>query len=231
MPAHRVLVVEDSAATADFVCRQLMEGGLIPDTARGGLEALRKAHGEAYALAVVDVDIASEPDGVETADWLGRLYGLPVVVFSMRSESDIRQRIVDAEQAGVLLRPFRMGELPGAVSNLLARRPWLDVVREGGLFRPPPPRPAPWPLQSSSPLRDGVQTPAMPAGFAELSGREWQIIRDLIDTPSAQAVARKRQRSPHTVHNHLKSIFKKLQVHSVAELLSLMLRLSRQPLV
>ena len=67
----------------------------------------------------------------------------------------------------------------------------------------------------------------MPPGFAELSGREWQIIRDFIDTPSAQAVALKRQRSRHTVHNHLKSIFRKLQVHSVAELLSLMIRLGR----
>lgn len=223
MSAQRVLVVEDNAMTAEFVCRQLSEGGLLPETARGGLEALRKAHGRGYVLAIVDVDIASEPDGVETADWLGRLYGLPVVVFSMRSEADVRQRVADAARVGVLLQPFRVGELVGAVSRALMPRSWSGLVREGagssgaapreGLVRGTPPT-----------------TAALHPGFAELSGREWQIIRDLIDTPSAQAVARKRQRSPHTVHNHLKSIFRKLQVHSVAELLSLMLRLNREPL-
>ena len=205
MTPQRVLVVEDDRATAAFICQQLSEGGLAPETVRGGLEALRKAHSHSFALALVDVDIASDPDGVETADWLRRLYGVPVVVFSMRGD--------------------RMaGELPGVVSSVLAA-----VLSKRTL---PPTRHA----QSRMLSPDGSLTLssespaniAMPSGFAELSGREWQIIRDLIETPSAQAVALKRQRSPHTVHNHLKSIFRKLHVHSVAELLSLMIRVTRQ---
>lgn len=67
---------------------------------------------------------------------------------------------------------------------------------------------------------------ARPAGFERLTEREWQIMRDLIDTPSVYAVAEKRQRSCHTVHNQLRSIYRKLGVHSIQELLGLMLRVS-----
>lgn len=230
MNTHRVLVVEDDDATADFVCRQLTDGGLVPETVRGGLEALRRAHSQSFSLAIVDVDISSDPDGIETADWLRRLYGVPVVVFSMRSDLETRQRASAAGPAGFLVRPFEAGELTAVISNILSRRPWLDLVSEGGFLRPFLQRSdaAGAPLPGAT---RNVQAPTpMPQGFAELSGREWQIIRDLIETPSAHAVARKRQRSPHTVHNHLKSIFRKLHVHSVAELLSLMLRLDRQAL-
>jgi len=230
MSAHRVLIVEDDEATATFVSQQLSAGGLVPETVRGGLEALRRAHNQAFALAVVDVDIASEPDGVETADWLQRLYGVPVVVFSMRNEAESRQRAVGAGLATVLSQPLEPGEISGLVSRALSRRPWLDLMSDGGLLRPFASRREVTPGVTAERRQSSPRGVPMPQGFAELSGREWQIIRDLIETPSAQAVARKRQRSPHTVHNHLKSIFKKLQVHSVAELLSLMIRLDRQTL-
>jgi len=235
MIPQRVLVVEDNDATAAFVCQQLIDGGLAPETVRGGLEALRKAHSQSFSLAIVDVDIASEPDGVETADWLRRLYGVPVVVFSMRGDAEISHRAALAGPAGYVVHP-NTGELPGVVSSVLSavlsRRPWGEFLGDRGGWGAQPPRQAspggmvsdhPGPVSSES-----ANGSTMPPGFAELSGREWQIIRDLIDTPSAQAVALKRERSPHTVHNHLKSIFRKLHVHSVAELLSLMIRLSRQ---
>ncbi|MEQ1759885.1 MAG: response regulator [Vicinamibacterales bacterium] len=219
MIPQRVLVVEDNDATATFVCQQLTQGGLVPEAVRGGLEALRRAHSQNFALAVVDADIASEPNGIETADWLRRLYGVPVVVFSMSGDPDFRARTPSGGLAGDVNRPG-LHDLPGVVSSVLSalsRRTWGHdlpggVLQDRGRLLPPV----------------AASGTAMPPGFAELSGREWQIIRDLIETPSAHAVALKRQRSPHTVHNHLKSIFRKLRVHSAAELLSLMLRLTRQ---
>jgi DNA-binding NarL/FixJ family response regulator len=225
MTPQRVLLVEDDDTTAAFVCQQLIDGGLVPETVHGGLEALRKAHNMRFALAIVDIDIASEPDGAETADWLRRLYGVPVVVFSMKGDPVGTEHRVPSDQPGmswggpgevstvreliatVLSAGVRSGQLPPGPDAVLPR--WPSVAERG------------------VPAGQSATGLAMPPGFAELSGREWQIIRDLIDTPSAQAVALKRQRSRHTVHNHLKSIFRKLQVHSVAELLSLMIRLGR----
>jgi DNA-binding NarL/FixJ family response regulator len=233
MIPQRVLVVEDNDATATFVCQQLTEGGLVPEAVRGGLEALRRAHSQNFVLAVVDADIASEPNGVETADWLRRLYGVPVVVFSMSGGPDVKGRASSLQLATEVARPAPQ-DLSGVVANVLSalsRRTWEVASELGGAFGQSVRQALPGSLlhdrgRSSPPV--AASGAAMPQGFAELSGREWQIIWDLIETPSAHAVALKRQRSPHTVHNHLKSIFRKLRVHSVAELLSLMLRLTRQ---
>jgi DNA-binding NarL/FixJ family response regulator len=229
MTAQRVLIVEDNNATAEFISQQLTDGGLLPEVVRGGLEALRRVHTQSFALAIVDVDITSEPDGIETADWLRRLYGVPVVVFTMQADPGLQHRTASVGPVGCVSGP-RLGELPGVaasvLSTVLARRPTGELAAERA-FQDYGARAEAVPGSDRPPAVGQTGSPAMPAGFAALSGREWQIIRDLIDTPSAHAVAVKRQRSPHTVHNHLKSIFRKLQVHSVAELLSLMIRIGR----
>jgi DNA-binding NarL/FixJ family response regulator len=63
----------------------------------------------------------------------------------------------------------------------------------------------------------------LPRGLESLSAREWQIMRDLTRTPSAETIAEQRHISVHTVQNHLKSVYRKLNVHSTAELLTLLL--------
>jgi DNA-binding NarL/FixJ family response regulator len=56
-------------------------------------------------------------------------------------------------------------------------------------------------------------------GLSELSAREWEVLMGLLDHKRVPALARALHISPHTVRNHLKSIFTKLGVHSQAELL------------
>lgn len=68
--------------------------------------------------------------------------------------------------------------------------------------------------------------PSRPNGLSELTEREWQILWALIDTPSIYGVAEGSRRSAHTVHNQLRSIYRKLGVHSIQELLGLVLRVS-----
>lgn len=56
-------------------------------------------------------------------------------------------------------------------------------------------------------------------GLAELSAREWDVLMGLLDHKRVPELARTLHISPHTVRNHLKSIFGKVGVHSQAELL------------
>lgn len=225
MTPHRVLLVEDKVATATFIAQQLAEGGLMAETVPGGLEALRRAHAHTFALALVDVDLASEPDGLVTADWLHRLYGVAVVVYAMRSVDESQPVVSLAGPAGVVESGSGASALVATLLRAVSpRRSWNEFIADAKSLRHPPTHAASG--RSDRGGRAG-ERPHLPEGFAHLTAREWQIIHDLIEAPTVRAVAERHHRSPHTVHNHVKSIFKKLQVHSVAELLSLMVRLSR----
>ncbi len=55
--------------------------------------------------------------------------------------------------------------------------------------------------------------------FTPLSARERQIVALLLDGRRVPGIAEELDLSPHTVRNHLKSVFDKLGVHSQAELI------------
>ncbi len=60
--------------------------------------------------------------------------------------------------------------------------------------------------------------PDMIEGLRNLSRREWEILRKVETGQRVEAIARSLFISPNTVRNHLKSIFRKVGVHSQAEL-------------
>lgn len=70
-------------------------------------------------------------------------------------------------------------------------------------------------------LRKGV--PRLPIRIprvrGDLTSRERQIIALLGDAPSASEIGRRLGISPHTVRNHLKSIYQKCDVHNRTEML------------
>lgn len=207
-----VLVVESGHVLSDLLRDHVSEDVEL-QSAGDGLEALRLAHTGTFALAIVDADLTSQPDGVETSYWLRRLYDIPVIVISTQGDAAMRLRVAAASPDAFLVRPLVGEELQALVSMVVVQRYAAETDRASHALR----------------FRDFEPEPPRPRGFVELTGREWQVILDVIDTPTAHAVALKRGRSPHTVQNQLKSIFKKLGIRSVPELLSLLLRVSRSP--
>ncbi|MBI1808189.1 MAG: response regulator transcription factor [Ignavibacteria bacterium] len=67
------------------------------------------------------------------------------------------------------------------------------------------------------------QSPASPEQF-QLTDRELDILRCLVDGLSDKRMADKLFISPQTVHSHIKRIYQKLQVHSKSEAVSKALR-------
>lgn len=75
-------------------------------------------------------------------------------------------------------------------------------------------------ISGSTPALGGVE-PALSSGVEDqLSVREREVLQVFRATPHAEQVAERLYISPHTVKNHMKSIFRKLKVNSQAELLA-----------
>jgi DNA-binding NarL/FixJ family response regulator len=224
-----VLVVEDDAAVAEVLCEFLAAAGCSTVTVHSGLDALRQAHARTFPVALVDVSLGAEPDGIETADWLRRLFGVRVVFVTGGAGQALLTKVSEACPFAYLVKPVERQQLVSVVT--LALNPAQDAQQgrttsdELRFLRDKIDQVA-RAVDEGRPAgtMDPRRTAPLPIGLRELSGREWQIIRDLTITPTVQAVAAKRKLSVHTVQNHLKSIFRKLEVHSMAELLSLVLR-------
>jgi DNA-binding NarL/FixJ family response regulator len=226
---HPILIVEDDPEVATTMARLLLGRGYRPTIASTAVEALRLSKRDAFAMALVDVSLGGELDGVEVAEWLSRLYGLPIVFATSSVDEDVLRRASDIEPSAYLVKPIEPPQLHSAVVLAIARSPHgsvpiaatsrdlvylqrkLDQIRNVV-------------DETRLAARSRVRRPdRLPSGIEELSAREWQIMRDLVETPNAEAIAERRHLSVHTVQNHLKAVFRKLEVHSTAELLTLLL--------
>ena len=68
-------------------------------------------------------------------------------------------------------------------------------------------------------LRPALLAPGATDDLSNLSPREWDVLRRLIGNQRVATIARSLSISPHTVRNHLKSVFRKFGVRSQTELL------------
>jgi DNA-binding NarL/FixJ family response regulator len=225
----RVLLVEDDPDAAAMLARQLADEGYASSVAATAVEALRLPNRESFVLALVDISLGGELDGVDVAEWLVRLYGIPVIFATSAIDDDVLIRARKVKPAGYLVKPIEPSQLHSAVvlatgrvaaqptvvsgadQDLAFLRRQLERIRE---------------VVDETRFAERVvakQPGHLPRGLESLSAREWQIMRDLTRTPSAETIAAQRHISVHTVQNHLKSVYRKLNVHSTAELLTLLL--------
>jgi DNA-binding NarL/FixJ family response regulator len=226
---QRILLVEDDQDLAAVTARLLTARGYRPTVAGSAIEALRQSRRLSFALALVDISLGGDLDGIDVGEWLSRLYEVPIVFTTSLVDDDVLARAGRIRPAGYLVKPIDPPQLYSAV--VMATTAHQPAASAGG----PRGRDAAYLSRKLEQIRHLLdetrvarqvlarQPDHLPSGIEELSAREWQIMRDLIDTPSAEAIAQRRHLSVHTVHNHLKSVFRKLEVHSTAELLALLL--------
>jgi DNA-binding NarL/FixJ family response regulator len=227
----RILIIEDDSVVAEVTAKLLAAKGYVPVVATNALDGLRQPASRSFALALIDISLGGELDGVDVAEWITRLYRIPVVFATSTADDDMLARARRVKPAAYLVKPVEPAQLYTTVALALdapRAEPDTGHDRDHGpqsefLRRK---------FGQIATVVDEVRiaervkrkvSAAVLAGIEELSQREWQIMRDLIRDPDVDAIAQRRHLSSHTVQNHVKSIFKKLKVHSTAELLSLLL--------
>jgi two-component system, response regulator PdtaR len=112
----RILIIEDDLLIASQIETTLVDAGFeIIGVTGSGEEALELAKARVPTLAIVDIRLAGDRNGVETAIELFRLHGVRCIFASAYSDQEARRRAKPAAPLGWLEKPYTMASLSAIV--------------------------------------------------------------------------------------------------------------------
>ena len=113
---ERILIVEDDFLIASQMEVALADAGFeIAGVASTGKEALQLAKAQPPTLVVMDIRLAGDRDGIDTALELFRLHGIRCIFASAHSDDGTRRRAAPAAPLGWLQKPYTMASLTAVV--------------------------------------------------------------------------------------------------------------------
>ena len=116
MSPTKIMVVEDEFAVANDLRSQLEKQGYQVTSLRAtGEDALKAAPEERPDLVLMDIVLAGEFDGVETAEKLREAMGVPVVFLTAYSDQETIERAKAIQPLAYILKPFDDRELSVAI--------------------------------------------------------------------------------------------------------------------
>jgi two-component system OmpR family response regulator len=123
----RVLIIEDDAATADYLLKGLQEAGHVVEVARTGRDGLFLALNERFDALITDRMLPG-PDGISILRAL-RASGdrTPVLVITARGELEARVEGLDAGADDYLVKPFAFSELRARLDAMTRRAARADT--------------------------------------------------------------------------------------------------------
>jgi PAS domain S-box-containing protein len=114
--ACSILIVEDERIVAQDLQETLNALGYDAfAVASTGEEALAKAQVRRPDLALLDIRIRGDLDGIDTAKRLGERFGVPVIYLTAHADDATIERAKVTQPQGYLLKPVKTGELRSAI--------------------------------------------------------------------------------------------------------------------
>jgi DNA-binding NarL/FixJ family response regulator len=166
------------------------------------------------ALVITDLSFGGA-DGIELIGATPTAFRPRVLYLSAHTDADTVERVLRADCAGLVAKPFSERQLVASVRLSLgraveARNAARMLAQIAELLRD---------FRAPTPPSRGLDSAAELAHEPELTAREREVVLAVTRHLRIARVARVLHISPHTVRNHLRSIYSKLDVHSVDELL------------
>lgn len=108
MKSVRILIVEDETLTAADIEEKLTAFGYeITGTVRTYEEAINAVKKDLPDLVLLDIKIAGNKDGIETAKAINQIAHLPIIFLTAHSEQAMVKRAMLAHPSAYILKPFR----------------------------------------------------------------------------------------------------------------------------
>ncbi len=129
--APRILIVEDEGIIAMRLERLLTHLGYeIVGMASRGEEALRRAAEQPPDLVLMDIQLAGDLDGVETASRMQAWLDAPIIYLSAHPERMVMEETQRTQPYGFLSKPVQNQELRAAVEMALYKHRMETQLRE-----------------------------------------------------------------------------------------------------
>lgn len=205
MPARVALVEDNPALRRRFVerFRFFSDVELILSAGSGEefLDRLRACQSDGRPQVVLmDIELPGM-SGIEATARVRELYPeMEIVMLTVFEDEDKIFASIQSGASGYLLKESSTDVIVGAV---------LEMLQGGAPMSPAVAR------KMLGYVRSNEQA-AAPSGAFNLSEREHEILERLMTDETEQVIADRLFISPHTVRAHIKSIYKKLHVHSRA---------------
>ena len=219
----RILIVEDDWIVARAVQKILENAGFeVTGVVGSAAGALSSVHESLPDLILLDIVLGEGPDGIEVAKELRVLADVPIVFVTAHADATTLRRAAEVTPAGFVVKPFQEAQLLSTVTMAVTRAS-SDVTCGSEAPRPPlddtsePTDPRQHQLRQVA-AAVSTRVPAPGRGIT-LTSRELEVVQLLLANGRVSSIAARLDISPHTVRNHLRSIFRKLGVHSQVELI------------
>lgn len=209
--SHRVLLVDDEEVFATSTSRMLDKHGYQVETAHDAAEASELLARRDYDCVISDVRMPGNTRFEFIENLAGTDDAPPLVVITAHPSVDTALKSLDLRISSYLVKPVEIDDLLERVEQAIREeRVRRAADRAMVALEAEPAAP-----QAAAPRTD----PHTEARLASLSPREEEVLRHLLEGYRVGTIARKLFISPHTVRNHLKKIFAKLEVRSQTELM------------
>jgi two-component system, response regulator PdtaR len=131
MERSTVFVVEDEAIVANDIRETLISlGYTVPGIAKSGEIALEKIKQTLPDLVLMDIHLAGEMDGVDTAGKIHVLYDIPVIYLTAYADKVLLERAKVTEPYGYVVKPYDERELHSVIEMALYKHKIEREIRK-----------------------------------------------------------------------------------------------------
>jgi two-component system nitrate/nitrite response regulator NarL len=211
-PPARLLLADDEDTFRTSVALLLRREGYLCDIAATADEAIERLSDTPYDLLITDLRMPGNDDQELFRAAAAAGGTLPVIVVTASPSLATAIEAVRCAVVDYLVKPFAFEELLKSVRRALETRKaarMLDSLRsvlgDGGTL---------------AQIARRASNPTNGHAADSLTPREREIVGALSSGQRVGAIAGRLGVSEHTVRNHLKAVYRKLDVHSQVELLS-----------